>query len=503
MFYEELSSVILFRDIFVILGNHELWEFESTDAAINAYEDLFKDMPYIHLLQNSLFISNPHTDELDEINKERAQISADKSLTKQQKEKALEKNYKKYQKMRLKYGTTPEQRHKGIINECIFKKDKLLNMTAEKLREACFDSKEIVFGSIGYTQYNNQFNYNNGIYRRAIKTRDQESRLAKEVELIYKKLTEALPQNRLIIATHMPLSDWCSSPMQEQWTYFSGHTHKNIKTLNENGHLYADNQVGYYGKRIKFNSAITENRLDYFAYYPDGIYDITPAEYRKYYMGISKVLSGVDMRGSDNPIIKMIKKSGMYLFALDAGEKLYLLEGGRRRILGNQDIHYYYENLLLLSNAITKAVDGIREYLQQISYFIKQIGGSGRIHGNIVDIDFFDHLMIDIHDGSIMPYFAYSVADRYEYPNVEGLLEDNRPDLYKKFLETKNNFPILRNNNQLSKMVVHSTNGKIYKDSNMMLKIQDMLDYDVVRFWNDEIIEKLTAQSKGEKRLLE
>ena len=38
----------------------------------------------------------------------------------------------------------------------------------------------------------------------------------------------------------------------QKWQYFSGHTHINKKVLTEDISEYSDNQVGYYGKRIKY-----------------------------------------------------------------------------------------------------------------------------------------------------------------------------------------------------------------------------------------------------------
>lgn len=497
LFYEMLSSRLPYsRDVFVILGNHELWEYNSVDEALVAYNKLFDNLPNIHLLHNSIYASKLYKepDDLRELRSQRWQIFKDETLS----EKAKAKAIKEIDIADPQYGLSEEERHKSRVKASIISQDALQAMTVDEIRGKCFDSKMIIFGAIGYSQYDEKYNANIGMYMNAIITRNQERQLSKETELIHKKLAESLPNNHLLIVTHMPLRCWSKAQPHEGYAYFSGHTHINQKILTDsNGMSFADNQVGYYGKRIKFNLAITKGRLDYFAYYKDGIHDIEKKDYFNFYWNISKVMSGVDKRGGKKTKIKMLKNSGLYMFLLETEDRrLYLLEGGKRHKLKIQDINYYYDNLVLLNKVVSEAISGIRSYLGQLSSFIKQIGGSGYIHGNIVDIDFYNHVMIDIRDGSILPYFAYSIADRYEYPNLSKLLRDHRADLYTNFLEYSDSLPVINKSNQLSDTMNHSSDTTIYKDSNMMLKIQDMLDYNVIRFWNDELIEAIENKER-------
>lgn len=506
IFYEALSRKLpYYRDIFVTLGNHELWEYNSTDEALSAYNELFDRLPNIHLLHNSLYASNLYEepDELRELRQQRWQVLKDETLPERAKAKVIKEIETQIHVADPQYGLSDEERHKSRVKASILSQDVLQDMTAKEIRSRCFDSKVIIFGAIGYSQYDEKFNADIGMYMNAITIREQEKRLSRETESIYKKLAGALPNNRLLIASHMPLSNWSKTRPQEGWAYFSGHTHRNQKILTESGGtFFADNQVGYYGKHIKFNLAITEGGLDYFAYYKDGVHDISEKDYFNFYRNISKAMSGIDKRGGKK--IKMLKNSGLYMFLLETEDKkLYLLEGGKRRRLRIQDINYYYDNLVLLNKTISEAVSDIRVYLSQLSSFIRQIGGSGRIHGNIVDIDCFNHIMIDIRDGSMLPYFTYSIADRYEYPDLPKLLHDQRADLYKNFLEYNENLPTISRDNQVSATINHSADATIYRDSNMMLKIQDMLDYNVIRFWNDDLVENLGSSNQlGAKRKL-
>lgn len=57
------------------------------------------------------------------------------------------------------------------------------------------------------------------------------------------------------------------------------------------------------------------------------------------------------------------------------------------------------------------------EALKHISNQIKKIGGDGRIHGCIVDIDEMNHVYLNPIDGRIICYWASAINHRYEYPS--------------------------------------------------------------------------------------
>lgn len=195
----------------------------------------------------------------------------------------------------------------------------------------------------------------------------------------------------------------------------------------------------------------------------------------------------------------MLKKDGLYLFLIqkESTGQLFLLEGGKRRVLNGQNLDYYYDNMSKVNNVLAKAVEGVQQYLKQLSIFIKQIGGAGSIHGNIVDIDTFTHVMINLETGQLLPYFAFSVNDRYEFNDVPKLLESSRPDLYRRFLAISEKMPILKKDALAKNTINHSEDSSIYRSSNMMLKVQDMLDYNVIRFWNDELVDIVNRQNSA------
>ena len=85
-----------------------------------------------------------------------------------------------------------------------------------------------------------------------------------------------------------------------------------------------------------------------------------------------------------------------------------------------------------------KKLEPYNKYLEKISNEIKKIGGVGRYHGCIVDIDFYNHLFVE--PKNIIPYYAEDIKNKMVYPSFSRLLKDNCPKIYNKYLKCiKNN----------------------------------------------------------------
>lgn len=100
------------------------------------------------------------------------------------------------------------------------------------------------------------------------------------------------------------------------------------------------------------------------------------------------------------------------------------LEGGRRHKL-DCDISYYYENLPEYVRKVRSAVMPYQKALSMVSDEVMTIGGSGSIHGCIVDIDWFNHIYLNPFDGKVTPYFALNTTDKLVFKNIEALLESS------------------------------------------------------------------------------
>ena len=58
-----------------------------------------------------------------------------------------------------------------------------------------------------------------------------------------------------------------------------------------------------------------------------------------------------------------------------------------------------------------------------ISDEVSAIGGTGAVHGCIVDIDWFNHVYLNPFDGKVTPYFAMDMTGKLVFNNMESLLE--------------------------------------------------------------------------------
>jgi hypothetical protein len=83
---------------------------------------------------------------------------------------------------------------------------------------------------------------------------------------------------------------------------------------------------------------------------------------------------------------------------------------------------------------VNSLTQGYNEVLRKVSEFVRAFGGDGTIHGSIVDIDFFNHLYVNIYDGSVIPYMAFDTVDKYVYPSILDLLKHERARLIPNYL---------------------------------------------------------------------
>lgn len=149
-----------------------------------------------------------------------------------------------------------------------------------------------------------------------------------------------------------------------------------------------------------------------------------------------------------------------------------------------------------------RCLDAVRRDTDKIAAEVKRFGGSGYVHGSIVDIDFYNHIYLDPFDGYLMPYFAFDVAGRREFRSVQELLEssplpalgsDGKPLLsaYTKLLDA-GGVSILAPTVKEDALAVVPTEvldeKDIYSPSRVMKSIQYLLDKGVVRVWNDAVL---------------
>lgn len=447
MFHSELANMWNPTHIIAILGNHELWDsnrngrmyscVESLEDIIYKYRELFSSLK-ICFLQNDLLIFNDS---------------------------------------------------KPIV----ILEEQLKSVDVEIIKELCLKSSLIIFGGVGYSGYNSDFNATQGIYRNTIISLEEDIEQTKRFESIYKMVNNMIGDNRVIVLTHTPKDNWTTEEYNHQWIYVNGHTHKNDYCCNEECTMYADNQIGYHIQSAALKHFNLSLNYDIFRYYTNGIYTITREEYLDFNRGINSNISFNRIDGS----INMLKNYGIYCFILknEKTGKLYLLNGGAIKTLEQDNVDYYFEKMVFYSNAVKGIFREYHDALKSLSNSIKAIGGTGKIHGCIVDIDMLNHVYLKLENGEVIPYYALSIIEKYVYKNICSLLKKERPDLYlnyKRLINSKseNELQVVRNMDseslEISQFIPDTF---MYGRSRIIKSLQYIMDVNVIRLWDDRVIE--------------
>ncbi len=145
--------------------------------------------------------------------------------------------------------------------------------------------------------------------------------------------------------------------------------------------------------------------------------------------------------------------------------------------------------------------------LQTISNEVKAFGGSGNIHGCIVDIDFYNHIYLNLYDAKITPYFAWDTVQKVAFPNMRDLLENspvppqlpNGTPMLNRFISCckPETLPILSRKKRMKAAKVPEIvlDTSMYEPNRAMRSIQYIFDQDVIRIWRDEILTMSPVQS--------
>lgn len=365
--------------VIFILGNHDLWSFQGRALSdiFNKYNVLLKNYG-MYLLDNDIIYKDN------------------------------------------------DNRLKKITKEEILSYDKVL------IRKRLCTSRLIIFGGVAFSGYNEDFNADNGIYRSVI-DRKTEIEETKKFENLYEKVCDVLSDKNLIVFTHTPLKDWNRDQvLHKNFVYVNGHTHRNIFYDDGEYRIYADNQIGYRNKNPHLKYFYVETDYDFFSDYKDGIYEITKDQYMDFYRG-----KNIQMDiGRKVNILYMLKKNGYYCFIHKSKNgSLAILNGGALRKLDQKECQYYYDNMEKVIAYIKRPLDIYTKFQKQISDEIKKIGGSGNIHGCIVDIDFYSHIYVNPIDMMTTGYWAHDIINKQVYTSIPSLLKEHCSELYERYLK--------------------------------------------------------------------
>lgn len=463
IFYEKLVSYWKPENIIVVHGNHELWDpWNEIESNIQFYREYFKEIG-ITFLQNDFLL-------------------------------------------------VKERNQRLILSE-----EEILQLNEEELMELVKKCSIAILGGIGFSGLNDKYNAANMRYGKSFEeanskeealTRDRYE--AYRFDSIYRKLIQAIPKKNVIVLTHMQKYDWNKEIHNPNWIYVNGHNHRNYFDISNEKIVYADNQIGYNTETLGLKYFYIDNEYDIFTYLEDGIHEITNDQYRDFNKG--KLVQMSFKR--DGGQIYIIKKNEKYMFFIycsyskqSKNKYIYLLNGGklvkveRNRI---DDLKYYYDNLDNYVKNINSFLDIYTGKQKYISNFIKRLGGSGKIHGCIVDIDkpshfqsySYCHIFVNLIDGKVTPYFANDIKSRIIYKDLKALLQSQKSckilrDNYRRYeKEMKLNMPVIQYTAQLEEWgksaSIYDEGTYLYKISRIIRSLQYSTEKNIIRIWNEE-----------------
>lgn len=443
---EELDKITLKTTIIVILGNHELWSFPglSFDEITRKYNELLKENG-MYLLQNSVLYrdsaKNIHT------------ISS----------------------------------------------EELRAMNNKQLYDILVPARYVILGGLGFSGYNDTFNANIGLYKNII-DRNEEIQQSKAFEELYNKLLQAIPEKKLVVFSHTPVDCWMQRvEYHDEYIYVYGHDHKNLFYDDSMTRIYADNQIGYSKKSVYLKWFDAATGYDWFSNYEEGIYEITRDDYVKFYRGNN---ISIDFNRKIHKLY-MLKKTGYYCFIHESekNKSLSILNGGALKRLPQNNIEYFYNNMDSIISRIQSPLDKYNGFQEKIAKEIKQIGGNGKIHGCIIDIDYFNHIYVNPIDLTVVSYWASDMVNKLVYPTIPALLEERCPSIYRKYSKQINSnskkLPILRENanTSIEKRPQAYLDTDIYKASREIKKMQK-LNLNILSVWVEPTDEKLLPDNK-------
>lgn len=398
---------------------------------------------------------------------------------------------KEYQKTMRKYDVRVPQNELLIFGMYSTDPPKILSqkdvesMTVTELRSACINSNAIMLCGLGFTGKSKTFNANNGIYRNTL---DFDEDLD-QTDIFYRmhaKCREALAEIPLMVFTHTATKDWLDEQVCPKWTYFHGHTHHNSVVADQYQRIFSDAQVGYNSEKFEFKIALSHPIPHPFIYLGDGIYEISNVDYIEFNRSV-----GIGLKLNKAGKITMLKKAGYYLFIMTVNGMDYLLEGGRRKT-AEFPISYYYEKMDNYANNIASFMEQFHQSMAKLSKTVRSLGGSGYIHGCIIDIDYYNHLYVNPLDWSITSYYATSMRDKWVYRNFPSLLATRCPDIYKNYQKLlssgSTNLPELAG--MIDKEPVYVDSTEMYANSRLLRCYQYSSDSHIIRNWSASIAEK-------------
>lgn len=307
------------------------------------------------------------------------------------------------------------------------------------------DINYILYGGTGFAKYNNIYNANS-LNSCKFMNNNREYEI-KETDIFEYGYLEALrvakkSNKRLICVSHYATKDCiCSNNLASEAVYFHGHDHQNKVVTNGKADIYSDNQVGYkvdIKSNIKFKFIEIGMIINPYCELPDGYYETNVENYLKYVRYVKEHISGhkdIDKKLLESKLY-VIKSKGYYGFFIVSSNCIYILNGGKctkinYKLRSIEDVYEHFDNVV---NRYIKDLTPLWKVQSQISDILKCIGFDGRIHGLIVDVDFYNHIMLDVESKKIRYYYSPVYGHMVEFDNFLHLVDFICSNNYDRYL---------------------------------------------------------------------
>lgn len=374
------------------------------------------------------------------------------------------------------------------------------------------DKNFLICGGCGFAKYNVSFNISNANIPCARNfSREDEIDQTDIFESVYHKALNMAQKERkpLFVLTHYPTKDCLVDDIcDSKAVYFFGHTHRNVIEYTERRHIYADNQIGYKNKVIKFKTVRLGTVSNPFADMDDGCYEITTEQYRDYYNYSGEPLSGTSMIGnliSQGGHLYMIKRSGFYgFFVQNKVGKFSICVGGKPKRLSDtvKSIDYLTSHFDAMLNIYLTAMLPFRRIQESISNEVQSLGLSGYIHGCIIDADFYNHIMLNPIDGTITYYYSPAFGLVQQYSSFEAMIKSmdlsylndgQKGDIQARYsLMCASNGTLMKSSFTTSpyigEMIQIDIKNSIYSLSEKIGQLQRLFSSRVLRDWDDSLL---------------
>lgn len=313
----------------------------------------------------------------------------------------------------------------------------------------------VIFGGTGFAKYSNEWNAENLCCCKGF-TRDEE---IKETSMFEKAYNDAIcyaKENKvcLICISHYPNESCLNNNYDKEVIYFTGHTHKNEIIIDSDKVVYADNQIGYDSNGIRF--AIAKTGLCTNPYYSirDGLYKTSIQDYLFFCRYINESVGNGNLLyqrcKNGNAELYVLKHNGFYGFFLinnGTSKGISIVNGGKTKIITNStNINWICENFDIVLSKYLQLLLPLRKVQEQLSRELRELGFLGTVHGSIVDIDYYHHIMINPMDGRFEFYYSprwglvqklYSFYDVIKSLKVHDEFCDRNYSKIKKLYESK------------------------------------------------------------------